>query len=107
MKSSINPNHYVIECICTDDRHLLFFDIQEQTYVPPNQDQEVVYAREVHISIHTPRSLPLWLRLKFALKYIFKLDGLSITETVLIDNESIAQLEEVINALKKPLNSDT
>ena len=85
MKSTICPNRYFIECNCTDEKHILTFEIYEHIYFNEEKKREV-FSREANISIQRT-DVPFWLRLKFAFTYLFRKDNLSISNVIGIEFE--------------------
>lgn len=88
MKSEIEGRYY-IECSCRNPEHLLVFDFWDGTL-------GIYFSSNWHET--------LWTRIKLAFKFIFKRDAFFTSNSVLIKDDNVKQLEEVIDRIKRSKN---
>lgn len=90
MQSIINNDRYYITCTCGHPSHLLCFDIY-------HLDNET--GIEVYFTSNWKQ--PWWKRVWYALKFIFQKHPTCLSDSIIINDINIIELEAVIDTIKK------
>jgi len=83
---------HIIECACASPTHLLIFDFYKD-----DTSIDVYFTSNWHLSF--------WGRLKAAILFICKKENYNMTDTVLIQESNIKELEVMIRDIKKSIST--
>jgi hypothetical protein len=84
----INIDRYLIECNCTNPHHILVFDI----------DKEIRYVSVAFVSNYHES---VFKRIRNVIKYILFKDFYYTSDSIILTENNIEDLDEMIKALKK------
>ena len=94
MKSNYAEERYFVECSCGSPDELLIFDI----YVHENK------IEDISVYLTSPYYLKWYSRLRIAFNYLIGKTKYIESSEVMINKKNIADLEEVIGAIKRVKN---